>query len=201
MEGRCLFQLTTVLALLKLTTALVDGEISQCPQDGSKAELEDTLRSFVTCKLNSSSANLFHQQIQAKHGQQEDPGRLVVGVTFCESTKMSRYMHFVVVGYYYYYVFCSSVFPLTFCLEVFYHVAYIFQQLISKVRCRTSCVNATAEDITWCVNIPYADDVVETCVRPGPTPGSIVSNSSCAAQLINIERFLSLPEVGEHYTH
>ena len=108
MEGRYLFQLMTVLALLTLTAALVDGEISQCPQDGSKGELEDTLRSFVTCKLNSSSANLIHQQIQAKHGQQDDPGRLVfniVGVTVCER---SCYVHFLVAG-----IIGSSVFPLT----------------------------------------------------------------------------------------
>jgi len=68
-----------------------------------------------------------------------------------------------------------------------------FQHFPIKVWCRNSCLDAAAENITWCVNIVNFDRNIEACISQSGV------NGSCEAQLVGLENFLSLPMVCHHY--
>ena len=50
------------------------------------------------------------------------------------------------------------------------------------------------ENITWCINIPFQDRDVETCMRVG-SDGGVVTNSTCEAEMAEIPKSLSFPDV------
>jgi len=74
----------------------------------------------------------------------------------------------------------------------FFVFGRFFQHFPIKAWCRHSCPDAAAENITWCVNIVNFDHNIETCIGPSGV------NTSCEAQLVGLENFLSLPSVQLH---
>ena len=76
----------------------------------------------------------------------------------------------------------------------YFALAPLFNYFTNKIWCRTQCPDVSAQNITWCVNIAYLEEDIETCITPGNTVQP-VTNSSCGAQVVGLDSFLSLPSV------
>ena len=75
-----------------------------------------------------------------------------------------------------------------------YAPATLFSETTQFVRNPPTSCSVLRENVTWCVRIAYLDGNIETCVSIDDAQ-QLVFESTCDAQLLNLERHLSLPSL------
>ena len=79
----------------------------------------------------------------------------------------------------------------------YFAVTILFSATTQFVRNPPTSCSVLRENVTWCVRIAYLDGNIETCVSIDDAQ-QLVFESTCDAQLLNLERHLSLPTVRLH---
>ena len=75
-----------------------------------------------------------------------------------------------------------------------YSIVGFFNQITEGAQCGTSCVNVSREDVTWCVMLADENRTIETCVSLDDND-ELVFQSTCDAQYLELETYLTLPTV------
>ena len=83
-------------------------------------------------------------------------------------------------------------------LDDFHGFIKLFSESKSYINCSSRCkVNGS---VKWCVRLAYLDGNVETCMSLDDDQNPVFE-SSCDAQLLGLERHLSLPSVRLYLVH
>ena len=104
--------------------------------------------------------------------------------------------------------YCSVTFNVCLCVICYYHPhpplaasnsyapVFLFSLYPSAALCESSCANIDRENVKWCVRIADPDRNIETCISLNGTEE--VFESTCDAEPLNLEPYLSLPDVRPH---
>ena len=79
-----------------------------------------------------------------------------------------------------------------------YALVTLFSPYPSAALCTSSCANIDRENVKWCVRIADPDRNIETCISLNGTEK--VFESTCDAEPLDLEPYLSLPDVRPHTT-
>ena len=72
----------------------------------------------------------------------------------------------------------------------YYGIIDLFSESITRIPCSSKCkVNGS---VKWCVRLAYLDGDIETCISLDDDQNPVFE-STCDAQLLGLEKHLSLP--------
>ena len=70
----------------------------------------------------------------------------------------------------------------------------VFSPLLGFSKCNSRCKGFDRENVTWCVRLADVNRTIETCVSLDDN-NELVFESTCDAQDLELETYLSLPTV------
>ena len=70
----------------------------------------------------------------------------------------------------------------------------VFDLRLGTARCNSACEGIDRESVTWCVRLADVNKTIETCLHLDENH-ELVFQSTCDAQYLKLENYLSLPTV------